>query len=243
MKARRVVVILGVLAVIVVASLLWLGSNLNGLVKKGVERYGPRVTETTVRLGGVDIQLREGRGTLENLRIENPEGFSSSDAISFGEITLDIDPGSLTSEPIVVETIRIADPSLLLEVGEDGAVNLRTLQQSVNDYTSRSEEASRDPGGSAPPRLAVKELTVDGGTLVLDATAVGGERTERTLGSFTLRDLGGADGVPADQMGQEILRAVLRRAMEKGALDELKRKAKDALGETGGALLDRITGD
>lgn len=243
MRARSVLVTVGLLAVIATASVLWLGGNLNSIVKKGVERYGPRVTKTDVHLAGVDLRLKEGRGTLLDLRIANPEGFSGADAISLGEITLDIDPGSLTRQPIVVETIRIVGPSLRLEVAEDGAVNLRSLQKSVNTYSARLKDHSGDDADrSPPPRVVVRELTVEGGTLALDTTTIGGESTERALGSFTLRDLGGSEGVPADQMGQEVLLAILHRAVEQGARDELKRAAQDALAEAG-AFLGRIAGD
>jgi hypothetical protein len=229
MKGRGILIGLGVLAVAIVAAVLWTAGNLNSLVRKGVERYGPRITGTDVRLAGVDLELREGRGTLRGLRIGNPDGFSNDDAIALGEITLDVDPGSLAKEPIVIETIRIAGPELLLELAKDGGVNLRSLQENVADYVP---EASAKP----PPRVAVRTLTVEGGKLAVDATAVGGKRSERDLGSFTLRDVGGAEGVPADRLGQEVLRALLRQALERGAAEELKRRAKDALGEAGGFL-------
>ncbi len=240
MKPRRVLIAIGVLVVIVLGALLWLGDNLNALVQKGVERYGPRVTETRVRLAGADIALRDGRGTLRGLHVANPDGFSNDDAISLGEITLDIDLGSVTDSPIVIETLLVEGPSLLLEVAENGDVNLRTLQKSVNEYASRSADGADD---SPPPRIAVKEFTLQGGTLKLDTTAIGGERTERTLDGFTLRDIGGSDGVPADELGQAALRAILDRAVAQGAVDELKERARDAIGEAGGRLLDRLTGD
>jgi hypothetical protein len=247
MKGRNALIALAVVAVVAVASLLWLGGNLDALVRKGVERYGPRITGTPVRLAGAEVRLREGRATLRELRIANPESFSDADAISLGEITLDIDPGSLTSEPIRIETIRVAGPSLLLEITEGGGINLRELKGNVDAYAPTSRDGSGAPAGETesdpPPRLVVEELTVEGGRLALDATAVGGERSERELGSFTLRDLGGTEGVPADQMGKELLRAVLGRALERGALDELERKAKDALGEAADGLIDRIGGN
>ncbi|HMB70606.1 MAG TPA: hypothetical protein VKU85_14920, partial [bacterium] len=108
MNGKKIVVGFVGVAVLVTVGLLWLGGNLNTIVKGAVERYGGRMTETDVRLAGVNLKLRDGRGTMTGLRIRNPDGFSGEDAVSLGEITLDVDTASLTKEPIVIEEIRIS---------------------------------------------------------------------------------------------------------------------------------------
>ena len=188
------------------------------------------MTETDVRLAGVSLKLREGRGTMTGLRIRNPDGFSGENAVSLGEITLDVDTQSITEEPIVIEEIRISGPELLVEVAEDGSVNLRSLQKTVEGYVPAKAETG---GDKPPPRVAVRKLT-------LDATAVGGKKSEKQLGGFVLTDLGGSQGVPADQLGQEVLRAVLRRSVEQGALEELKSKAENALKDAAGGVLEGL---
>ncbi|HMB68635.1 MAG TPA: hypothetical protein VKU85_04965, partial [bacterium] len=140
-------------------------------------------------------------------------------------------------EPIVIEEIRISGPKLLVELAEDGSVNLRSLQKTVESYVPA---AKADAGDNPPPRIAVRKLTVDGGKLELDATAVGGEKSEKQLGGFVLTDLGGSGGIPADQLGQEVLRAVLRRSVEQGALEELKNKAGGALKDAAGGVLEGL---
>jgi hypothetical protein len=241
MNGRRIVIAFLVLGAAFTAVVLWLGGNLDALVKGAVERYGGRMTGTEVRLAGVDLELREGRGTLTGLRVANPEGFSGGDAVTLGEITLDVDTESLAREPIVIEEIRVSGPHLLVELAKDGSVNLRALQESVEDYVPAAQ-ADGGGGGSPPPRVAVRKLTVEGGRIVADATAVGGERSERDLGAFTLTDLGGASGVPADELGREVLRALLRRSVEQGAMDALKQKAGDTLKDAAGGLLKDLGG-
>jgi hypothetical protein len=239
MNGRKVVVGFVGVAVLATVGLLWLGGNLNAVVKGAVERYGGRMTGTDVRLAGVSLKLREGRGTLTGLRIGNPDGFSRADAVSLGEITLDVDEASLAKEPIVIREIRVAGPQLLVEMAADGGVNLRSLQKAVEGYVPEAGSGG-DGGGNPPPRIAVKTLSVEGGRLVLDATAVGGKRTENDLGGFVLTNVGGSEGVPADRLGQEILQAVLKRSVEQGALDGLKQKAEEALQDAGGGLLKKL---
>lgn len=234
MSGKRFVIGFVAVGVLATIGLFWLGGNLNSIVKGAVERYGGRMTETDVRLAGVNLKLREGRGTLTGLRVRNPDGFSGEDAMSLGEITLDVDTESLAEEPIVIEEIRITGPKLLVELAEDGSVNLRSLQKTVEDYVPARADGG---GGSPPPRVAVRKLTLDGGTLALDATAVGGEKSERKLGGFVLTDLGGSSGVPADQLGQEVLRVMLRRSVEQGAVEELKSRAEGSLKDAAEGVL------
>ena len=73
---------------------MFLASNLDGLVKQIIERTGSELTGTAVRLGAVEIDLTSGRGTLRNLRVANPDGFSGADVFSLGAILFEIVTGS-----------------------------------------------------------------------------------------------------------------------------------------------------
>ena len=50
---KKLLLVLAALAVVVVAALFWVGSNLDGIVKKAVVATGPKITQTTVTLDGV----------------------------------------------------------------------------------------------------------------------------------------------------------------------------------------------
>jgi hypothetical protein len=239
MKMRRVFIGLGILALVAVAVVVWIGGSLESLVKAGIEKYGPRITRTEVALSSVKLDVRGGRGTLRGLRIANPSGFSDADAVAFGEITLDLDVSTLGKEPVVIETIRIAGPEVLLELTRDGTTNLGAIRDATESYAAPQAggiDGSLKGVDTPVPRVVVKRLEFDAGALRLDASAVGGKKSERELGSFVLTDLGGSSGVPADRLGREILRAVVRRAMEESAAGELERVARDKLGEAGNLL-------
>jgi hypothetical protein len=243
-SARKLFIGLGVLAAVGIGVVVWIGGSLDSLVKAGVEKYGPRITRTEVALSSVKLDIRGGRGTLKGLRIANPAGFSRADAVAFGEITLDLDVSSLGKEPIVIEQIRVAGPELLLELAKDGATNLGTIRDAAEKYAPPQaggiDGSLRSPDGPVP-RIVVKRLEFDAGTIRLDASAVGGAKSERELGSFTLTDLGGSSGVPADRLGREILRTIVRRAVEESAGGELERVAKDKLKDAGGGLLRSLS--
>jgi hypothetical protein len=242
-NARKLFLGLGILAAIGIAVVVWIGGSLDSLVKAGVEKYGPRITRTEVALASVKLDIRGGRGMLKGLRIANPAGFSQADALSLGEITLDLDVGSLGKEPIVIEELRVAGPELLLELAKDGGTNLGAIRDAAEKYAPPQaggiDGSLASPDGPMP-RMIVKTLEFDAGTIRVDATAVGGTKSERELGSFTLTNLGGSSGVPADRLGREIVRTIVRRAIEESASGELERMAKDKLKDAAG-LLESLT--
>jgi hypothetical protein len=248
-SGRRILIAVGAVAAVVVVVVLWLGRSLDSVVKAGVERYGSRIAGTSVEVSGVRLELREARGTLRGLRIRNPGGFSGRDAVSLGEIVLDLEGKSLASEPIVIEELRIGDPRLLVEVATDGKVNLRALQHNVESYASPGGGSGPAPGGGgagggeakAPPRILVKKVIVEGGKIRLDTRAVGGEETERDMAGLTLSDVGAPNGVRADHLGRKVLDALLSEALRGSAVQALRQKAEDELKQAGKGILKGLS--
>jgi succinate dehydrogenase hydrophobic anchor subunit len=54
-----------IIVVLIVIIVFFLLSNLNSFVAKAIEKNGSKVTQTSVRVSGVDISLRDGRGSIK----------------------------------------------------------------------------------------------------------------------------------------------------------------------------------
>ena len=104
MNVRRILVGLtgaaGVLLILLALFLWFVYASLDSIVQTALETHGSRLTGTRVVVEDVDISPQSGEGTLRGLRIENPVGFSGSDAIRFGEVTLRIDVSTLVQDPL-----------------------------------------------------------------------------------------------------------------------------------------------
>ena len=92
---RKLAIAAVVVLLLIAGGLYYFLSSLNELVASAIESSGSEVTGTRVSVSGVDISLREGRGSIRGLRIANPAGFSG-DAVSFSDITIVIDTFSMT---------------------------------------------------------------------------------------------------------------------------------------------------
>ena len=124
------ILIAGLAALILAAgAAIWfVYSRLDSLVASAIETHGTEIVGAPVRVGSVNIDLTGGRGTIRGLRIGNPDGFSRGDALRLGEIRLDLDAGSVTETPIVINELRIAEPVARFEVDARGRSNFARLQ-------------------------------------------------------------------------------------------------------------------
>ena len=250
---RIAISLIAAIAVVVVAVLLYVTASLDSLVKQGIETYGSRIVGAPVRVGSVEISLSSGRGTLRELSVSNPEGFSNGDALRLAEITLDIQPSSLTQEPLVIQEITILGPQVNAEVSASGSTNIDVLRRNVSAYSGTSSDGGSTTSPEAvddtpPPLLRINELTFADGVLAADTTAIGGDVRALELAPLRLAELGGKNGQPVDVIAKSILDAYTRSvasvvaknvaASRAGKL--IDEKIGGELGEAARGLLDRV---
>lgn len=85
---RKLLIAGGILAVILVVAVKFLGSNLDAIVKKAITRIGPEMTGVSVDVDDVGIALADGRGEIGGLVIGNPRGYKGPHAFKLGSIVL-----------------------------------------------------------------------------------------------------------------------------------------------------------
>jgi hypothetical protein len=257
MNVRRILVgllgLAGVLLMLFAVFLWFVYASLDSLVEDALEAHGSRLTGTTVQVEDVDISPQSGQGIVRGLRIENPPGFSRSDAIRFGEVELRIDVSTLMSDPLVIEVVRIEAPHVSYEVKPPGKSNLDVIRANLERGTGGSAGAAKPktgpgaaPGADAPPvrRLLIREFRFEDGSVVADARALGGKRFEAEIPPLRLSNLGGEQGAPGDEVGKTVLvaftRGVAKTVASRGLGKVLEEKLGGSAGEAARGLLDRL---
>ena len=245
--AMLVVVALGVGVFVLLRSL-------DAIVEAAIEKYGSEITGTAVRVSSVEIMLTDGRGTIRGLTIANPPGFSSGSAFSLGEITIDIDPNSVTESPVVIDEVTVRAPQVTYELDAKLGSNIQTVLGNIERYAGSGGSSDGGATGSAEDaelRLAIKRFTFEKGTVEADASAVGGEALKVELPPLRMQNLGGSRGAPPGDIGSEVLEAYTRTVVKtvgmKQATKQLDKVIDDNLaGEEGKAakkLLRNLLGD
>ncbi len=163
------------LGCVVLAAVYFFGSSaLNSGVKKGVETFGPKVTQTSVTLDSVNLSPLFGSGSLKGLVVGNPEGFKSENIFSLGQIDIKVDTGSIFSDTIVIDKIHIKQPGISYEKKLTTS-NVKELQKNIEAFTGPRADAPTDQAedSGAKKQLVIRELIIEDGTIFVGALGVG----------------------------------------------------------------------
>lgn len=233
-------VVLGVLIVGGLASVLFLHSSLDAIVRRALEHYGSEVAGTDVTVASVSLEIREGKGTVGGLDVANPDGFSGDDAFRLGSLRVDLDLKSLTGDPIVIDEIRVDGLRIVVEPLPEGRVNLDVLRRNAAAYGASGHGGEESPSR----RLRIRSLVFGEGELVLDLEPLGKETRTAKLPGFRLTDLGGARGAEPGEIGKQVVEALARQglsaAARQGLTDELQERLGEEAGEAAGGIIDKI---
>jgi len=245
---KKIVIGGAVIVIILVAVLVLVLGNINAIVKKGVETAGPKVLKVPVTLDKADISVFSGTGRLAGLTIGNPPGFQTDYAFQLGNVQMDIDTGSVTSDKIHVRSIVIDAPSIIFEGSFDKS-NLSQLQANAAAFSTSGKEsaapaADQEKSESAGKKIQIDLLTIKDGDISVSMNLLQGKKLTAALPPIELKDIGkNNDASIADAM-KKVLTAVnkavipaIQANLANLNLDQGVQQAVETMQEkTGGAI-------
>lgn len=216
---RKVAIIGGGAAAVVLALVVGIAvfvfSSLDSLVKTAIEKVGSEVAGVPVTVSEVKISLSDGKASIKGLAVGNPKGFTTPKAMSFGEIAVAIDTGSVTGNPVVIKDITVASPEITVELGEKGS-NLDVIQANIAGKGGKSggEASSSSSSGGEEKKLIIDRLALTNGTVRL-ATALPDVQSSAKLGDIVLTGIGRkSGGASASEVAEQLLDAVAKGAVK-----------------------------
>ncbi|HTO56438.1 MAG TPA: hypothetical protein VMJ74_01530 [Pseudomonadales bacterium] len=141
--------IVAILLLIVIGIFVYVGYNTNAIVKTAIETLGTQYLGAPVSVGKVDISLADGKGTLSDLEVGNPPGYSGPYALRVGTITVGLDVANTKSELVVLKQLTIDGTRIAAVANTPKETNLKALAANV--------PASNSP---SPLKLIVDKLDV-----------------------------------------------------------------------------------
>ena len=241
-KTAKIVtgVVVGIVVIGAAAAGVVLG-RLDRIIERGVETAGPRITGTDVDLGSADVSIFSGAGELNELSIENPEGYSDGEAFDLGRIAVQVDIASLTGDVVRVKSVVIDGPELLAEFNEAGRNNLSTILDHVKGAARGGGGGGEKPAAgdnTESTKLIVEEFRFENAKLRALAPAFKVDKSLE-LPPIVLKNLGTAQGgLTPSQLANQMLRPVIDKAVQAAMKEtvaerrgELEEKAKQKLFE------------
>lgn len=203
----------------VIILVVFVFSSLDSLIKAGVETYGTEITQATVTLETVELDITSGQGALAGLVVGNPKGFQTPSAFKLGRISITIDTSTVTSDPVVIKEIVITKPDVTYELGPGGN-NIDAIQNNVNAYMAKfggGKKAKGDAKDSAKgdegPKLIIRDLYIRDGTVNVSAAILKGKKMSVPLPNIHLKDIGGKKkGATPGEVAEKILTSISKGA-------------------------------
>lgn len=217
MKTFLKVGILGLL-ILLLAAYFVAAYAMGSVVKAGVNKVGPSITQSKVELAGAKLSPLTGAGTLTGLAVGNPKGWSDGNAFFLGKVSIDVEPTSVFGDTIVINEIIIDQPEFLYET-KLVTSNIKDLLKNIEQYAGGNKEIGKEEG--PPKKFIVKKFRLTNGKATL---GVGVAALPVPLPPVSLDDLGVKEGgITGGQLAGAIMRDVLSKIVTAtaGALGQL----------------------
>ena len=241
--------------VLLIVAVVIVGMSLGSLIKSAVERVGPTITKTDVKLASANLSVLSGTGTLKGFLLGNPEGYKTPSAIQASSVSVGIQPKSLFSDKIHVTHVRVEGAEVTFEGTLGMANNLSKILENVKGPPAASPPPSKPPGtstpggpspGKSPPsdnsksqgaskKLQVDEVTITGAKVHLSMTMLQGKSATGTIPDIKLTNLGtGPDGITAAELTDVIVSQLTQETLKvvEKVVTDFGKNATEALSKT-----------
>lgn len=239
-KLKKIVLIVVIVAVVLgLVAAIFVGVFLDKIVKTGIETVAPTITKTSVTVEGVSISALSGSAGIKGLIVGNPDGFTSTNAISLGKAAVSIVPGSLLADKIIIHSIEIREPQITFDGNPFGANNLQKLLENVSGTpATNGPAASPAVTKKASKKLQVDDFLISGAKVTAHITGLEGEPFSVVIPDIHFSGLGtGPDGITAADLTKKILTEITA-----SSLKVVLEHAKDLVGKNAGKLINSATG-
>jgi uncharacterized protein involved in outer membrane biogenesis len=234
---------LGAIVVVLIVVVVVGISKLGPIVKMAVNKYGPQITGTELHVDDVGISIFSAEAKLKKFFLGNPKGFKSPSAMKVGSVYVDVDEGSITKNPIIINSIEVAGPEITYEK-RGKTDNFQSILSNVQKNVPKGESAKKEPAKAGPAKkLIINDFIIKNGKVNLAVEIPGGvlgdQEIKADLPDIHLKDIGKKKGgASAAEVAKEIFAALeeLGKAA-KGATDIVEGAGKKAEG-----VADKVKG-
>ena len=236
-------VVVDIILVLIAVGVVWVLGSLDDIVKKQIEVVGTELTGTNVSVGGVNIELTDGSGSITGLTVANPKGYQADQAFKMKLLHLGIDLPSVGKNPLILKELVIDSPAVAMEMNEKGGSNLKEISDNVSANTAAADkqasETQQKTEGEAL-RILIRKLVIKDVGYSVHSNFEKIEDREGTLPTITLNNVGGSKGSTPGEIGKivigELTQRVIKQAAVGGIRKAVKDKVDDAVGGLGGML-------
>ncbi len=243
---KKVLIALGAIVIVIAVGLYILLTNLDTLVKNGIEHYGSEVTQTAVRVKRVKIDLGEGAGGIYGLTVANPKGYAAKQALSLGEASIKINLKSIGKDVIIIDSVIVSAPKVFYEMDANRKGSLNQLYDNVRKSLPARSKDTGD--GDAGPKMIIRKVVFKDGAVDARIVPLGNKAYVVKLPAIRMSNLGAPHGATGGVLAKQILSRfiktardqVKRQVVDKYVTRELEQKLKGQVGTSLDAEKEKV---
>jgi len=207
-------IVYGILAVIVILIILTVTLvHLfgNQALKAGIEAAATKTLNVEVSVGDVDLSIMGGRVGLQNLIINNPQGYQHDRLLELKSAKIEVDVWSLLSDTVKIKEIKLDGANVVLE--QKGFSN--NIKDVIKSIPAKQEQPA-EPSGK---KLHIDNLEITNTTVNVKLLPIPGKADTLTLklAPIKMTDLGGDNKLNTAALSSKIMLAITEGIAEQGA--------------------------
>lgn len=256
------------LLVLIIGGIYWAWNyfDWHSKVRQMVHIYGSQVVGTDVNIGRIDVSLKDGRGSVSDITVGNPNGYSKDLIINLGKVAVKVDVDSVKKalletakktgpkvKTIVIDEVHVNKPEVTYELMNLNRNNANDVMANIKKNTASSakkEEPKPTDKDAVQYNVAIKKVVVENGTATVAAGLLGVSKSLSVpLPTVTINNVGTEKqgitiGAGLARVFQEILKNTISAVGKVdlsellGGVGDLANGAVDAAKGAAGAATD-----
>ena len=130
---KKILLVIFLLITILGGVTYWFFDNLDDFIKDYMMDYGSKMTQSYVEIDSVATDLYKGEILINRLGIENPKGFSNSEAFETEKILITVNKDTWDKDIIEIDLVLIKNPEIIYEYNGK-KTNFNILKENIESY-------------------------------------------------------------------------------------------------------------
>ena len=140
---KKILLVTLLLILVLGGATYWFFDNLDDFIKNYMVENGSKMTKTEVEVDSVKTDFQKGEISINRLGIENPNGFSNSEAFEVEKVMISINKESLTQDIIEIPLVLINNPEIIYEYNGK-KTNFNVLKENIQSYQNNVSNISQE---------------------------------------------------------------------------------------------------
>lgn len=211
---KKIVLIVAVI-IFVLIGLFYLFSE--QALKVSIETGATKALNVGVNVDKVGLSVLAGELSLDNLVINNPAGYENKKFLQLGSAEAKVAIGSLLSDVVNINKIRLDGINLTLE---QKGINSNNLSDIIKNMPSDEKDKGQKPKPTKPSKkLLIEDLEITNITVNVKLLPIPGKKDTLTLKlpPIKMQNIGAKEDVDVGDLSKKILAAIAEKISESGA--------------------------